>query len=129
MLRRRHKKLCRLRNIAIHDYQESVTTGQRHTHTHTLTERSLCTAMLHRQPKMLSLSGTLLCWRHRKNCIGIIEVVERNTYPLRLPLSSCLGRRMSYAPGNKSESLSSVADCGRFFTNNVDDISVINILR
>ena len=27
--------MCRLRNIAMHDYQESVTTGQTDTHTHT----------------------------------------------------------------------------------------------
>ena len=27
--------MCRLRNIAMRDYQESLTTGQTHTHTHT----------------------------------------------------------------------------------------------
>ena len=31
--------MCRLRNIAMRDYQESVTTGQTHTRTHTHMDR------------------------------------------------------------------------------------------
>ena len=30
--------MCRLRNIPMRDYQESVTTGQTHTHTHGQTD-------------------------------------------------------------------------------------------
>ena len=56
MLRRRHNKECMycLRNIAMHDYQEIVTTGNTHRWRDRQTYRrqtrwSLCVAMLHRQ--------------------------------------------------------------------------------
>ena len=49
--------MCRLRNIAICDYQESVTTGQTDRHTDRWTDRrrtklSLCACMLRRRQKM-----------------------------------------------------------------------------
>ena len=52
--------MCRLRNIAIRDYEESVTTGQTHaSRDRRRTKWSLCAAMLRRSHKNCSLF--LLC--------------------------------------------------------------------
>ena len=53
--------MCRLRNIAIRDYQESVTNGQRDKQTDRQTDRrrtkgSLCAAMLHRRHNQSTVS-------------------------------------------------------------------------
>ena len=61
--------MCRLRNIAMRDYQESVTTGQTHGHTdRRRTKRSLCAAMLRmRHNKIVSVFQHIRVNKNKSN--------------------------------------------------------------
>ena len=78
----RHSKecMCRLRNIARRDYQESLSTGQTHTHTHTHThtDRQTDRQTLDKVIPMcrFALQATQKWWQHSKECMRCLQNIN-----------------------------------------------------